>query len=121
MYYRAQIGRGHVAFGRRALSEPRNECVGRAPSFLLASLEQMTTEECPSLENLISPTGCYAGIGARSTPATNCNLIEAIAETLATRGMTLRSGAAPGADMAFECGCDWANGKKRDLPSLEGL
>lgn len=71
----------------------------------------MTTEES-HFESLISRTGCYAGIGSRSTPTTVLILIEAIAEILAARGMTLRSGAALGADTAFERGCDKIHGKK---------
>ena len=69
-------------------------------------------EEFPSFESLVSQAGCYAGIGSRLTPVAIHGLIEAIAERLAARGITLRSGAAPGADTAFECGCDQGSGKK---------
>lgn len=72
----------------------------------------MSTEESPTFESLVNPVGCYAGIGSRLTPVAILDLIEAIAEALAVRGMTLRSGAAPGADAAFEYGCDRASGKK---------
>lgn len=38
--------------------------------------------------------------------------MELIAEALAYDGWVLRSGGAPGADAAFECGCDRAHGTK---------
>jgi len=54
----------------------------------------------------------YAGIGSRSTPEAIQTLMKDIAERLAIRGWTLRSGGADGADKAFENGCDIQNGKK---------
>lgn len=54
----------------------------------------------------------YAGIGSRETPPDIYQRMIEIAEHLAKRGFTLRSGGAPGADTAFEIGCDNANGKK---------
>jgi len=54
----------------------------------------------------------YAGIGSRRTPADVLSVMESIGEQLARAGWTLRSGAADGADSAFERGCDRANGKK---------
>jgi len=46
----------------------------------------------------------YAGIGSRETPEDICKLMTRIAEYLYQQGYTLRSGAADGADTAFENG-----------------
>ena len=54
----------------------------------------------------------YAGVGSRETPLEILKIMVRIAYSLARKGYTLRSGAAPGADMAFEKGCDLANGNK---------
>lgn len=54
----------------------------------------------------------YAGIGSRKTP---CGILELFAQTgkrLAREGYVLRSGHAPGADQAFERGCDAVGGRK---------
>ena len=54
----------------------------------------------------------YAGIGARKTPHDVLTLMHHGAATLAQQGYCLRSGGAPGADSAFEQGCDSQNGTK---------
>jgi hypothetical protein len=54
----------------------------------------------------------YAGIGSRETPAEICRLMTNIAIKLAQEGYTLRSGAADGADRAFELGADIDGGAK---------
>jgi hypothetical protein len=54
----------------------------------------------------------YTGIGSRQTPENILGKIELIAEQLAKKGWTLRSGGADGADTAFEKGCDKGKGKK---------
>jgi hypothetical protein len=54
----------------------------------------------------------YAGIGSRSTPPDILETMTKIGKSLAERGWTLRSGGADGADLAFEKGCDEANGTK---------
>lgn len=54
----------------------------------------------------------YAGIGSRKTPATVLSQMQLLARRLALRGYTLRSGAADGADSAFERGCDEVGGAK---------
>lgn len=54
----------------------------------------------------------YAGIGSRQTPANIREVMEQLAEKLARRGLTLRSGGADGADKAFEKGCDRVQGAK---------
>ena len=47
---------------------------------------------------------CYTGIGSRQTPAPMCGVLTILARQLARAGYTLRSGGAPGADLAFEAG-----------------
>lgn len=54
----------------------------------------------------------YAGIGSRTCPQEVLSEMTRIASVLAKEEFTLRSGGAPGADTAFEVGCDKANGKK---------
>lgn len=54
----------------------------------------------------------YAGIGSRETPDVALGLMIDIGKALAQRGYMLRSGAAPGADTAFERGCDLGRGDK---------
>lgn len=48
----------------------------------------------------------YAGIGSRDTPPDICASMTEIAKFLAARDWVLRSGRAPGADVAFEAGAD---------------
>ena len=55
----------------------------------------------------------YTGVGSRETPSEICTIFQEIGETLAKQGYILRSGAATGADTAFEVGCDIAKGKKK--------
>lgn len=54
----------------------------------------------------------YAGIGSRQTPSHILDLMTKIGRALAERGVILRSGAADGADAAFERGCDQVQGTK---------
>jgi hypothetical protein len=54
----------------------------------------------------------YAGVGSRQTPKQSLNIMFKLAAILARRGYTLRSGAADGADAAFEQGCDSEQGDK---------
>lgn len=54
----------------------------------------------------------YAGIGSRQTPEDILHVMRRIGKDLAGRGYILRSGAAQGADSAFEYGCDVVQGKK---------
>lgn len=61
----------------------------------------------------VSHSRLYAGIGSRATPPTELALITDLAAWLAQCGQTLRSGGAPGADSAFESGCDLAGGQKQ--------
>lgn len=70
----------------------------------------MTTWQ--DIEALIEP-GFYTGVGSRETPPEVCDRMTRAARYLADRGMTLRSGAAEGADQAFEAG---AGAKEIYLP-----
>lgn len=54
----------------------------------------------------------YTGIGSRNTPEEILKVFENIGQYLATKDFVLRSGAADGADSAFEQGCNHVNGKK---------
>lgn len=65
-----------------------------------------------ALPDLSTPCA-YAGIGSRETPADIIALMTRIARRLAGFGHTLRSGAAPGADTAFEAGHREACGAER--------
>lgn len=62
----------------------------------------------------LPPFGClyYTGIGSRSAPELVLEQMRELAAELAGLGYLLRSGAADGADMAFEQGCDAAGGRK---------
>lgn len=55
----------------------------------------------------------YTGIGSRETPHEIILRMQTIAAVLASKGFTLRSGGANGADAAFEYGCDLVRGKKQ--------
>jgi hypothetical protein len=59
-----------------------------------------------------APGVFYAGIGSRETPEPIQLQMQSIAMQLAMRGYVLRSGAAVGADKAFEKGCDAVAGRK---------
>lgn len=54
----------------------------------------------------------YTGIGSRETPTKIQHLMYQIGKSLGKQGWVLRSGAAQGADQAFEKGCDTVNGNK---------
>lgn len=54
----------------------------------------------------------YTGIGSRKTPDHILKTMKAWGSSLTLFNDTLRSGAAPGADAAFEWGCDRRQGKK---------
>ncbi len=54
----------------------------------------------------------YAGIGSRKTPKRITELMARIGSFLGSKGWTLRSGGADGADKAFEFGCDAEQGTK---------
>ena len=63
----------------------------------------------------------YAGIGSRDTPPRVLALMERVAIRLAKLGWALRSGAAPGADSAFERGAIACNGDREIWLPWEGF
>ena len=54
----------------------------------------------------------YAGIGSRKTPRDILDIMVDVGAWMAREGHTLRSGHAPGADQAFEDGCNRLRGSK---------
>ena len=66
----------------------------------------------PSPRETAAPSRIYAGVGSRSTPPDVLGRMERIAEAMARRGWMLRSGAAGGADSAFEDGAKRAGGPR---------
>ena len=63
----------------------------------------------------------YSGIGSRNTPPSILEIMKSIAARLAKEGWTLRSGGAPGADTAFEAGCDSVQGSKQIFLPWKGF
>lgn len=55
----------------------------------------------------------YTGVGSRETPLTEQKKLRFVGHWLARYGFILRSGAADGADTAFEQGCNHVNGGKK--------
>lgn len=62
----------------------------------------------------------YAGIGSRETPREILDVMYCFGAELAENGFILRSGRAPGADRAFEHGCDSVRGDKRIYVPYKG-
>ena len=58
------------------------------------------------------PSRVYAGIGSRQTPQAVLETMERIGRAMARHGWTLRSGAAVGADTAFEAGAEQERGAR---------
>ena len=54
----------------------------------------------------------YTGVGSRKTPENILGVMEAFAAMFSLERFVLRSGAAPGADTAFETGCNVHTGPK---------
>jgi hypothetical protein len=63
----------------------------------------------------------YTGIGSRKTPQEVCDVMYAMAAVFGEEGWTLRSGGAPGADLAFERGCDSVSGPKEIYLPWDGF
>ncbi len=81
----------------------------------------LTDHPLTSFHALFAKATCYAGIGSRSAPQAILTLIEHAAANLASLGLILRSGGAPGADTAFETGCDRVNGRKEIFLPWKGF
>lgn len=76
-----------------------------APKNCILPISFLPDSPCPT------PVGTYAGIGSRKTPEPVLKYMRRLAYRLAELGFLLRSGAASGADTAFEDGCFAANGQ----------
>ena len=63
----------------------------------------------------------YTGIGSRETPDEVLEIMSDVAYILSDYGYTLRSGAANGADSAFEFGCICSVGKREIYLPWEGF
>lgn len=63
----------------------------------------------------------YAGVGARETPEQVLDNMRKLGKFMAKAGHTLRSGYGPGADRAFEYGCDQGKGWKEIYLPYEGF
>lgn len=63
----------------------------------------------------------YTGVGSRETPESVLVYMRQLAFRLASRGYLLRSGAAEGADAAFEAGCLEAQGKSEIFLPWKGF
>jgi len=74
-----------------------------------------------SLQSLFRNARSYAGIGARNTPPAILPMLEELGEALGHYSLTLRSGGSPGADSAFERGCDRAGGAKEVFLPWKGF
>jgi hypothetical protein len=61
---------------------------------------------------LASSNLIYTGAGSRQTPEPVLEIMTFLGRELAGRNWLLRSGGSPGADVAFETGCDLAGGRK---------
>lgn len=57
----------------------------------------------------------YTGVGSRETPTEILKVMRDLAKYLAKRGMVLRSGAADGADTAFEEGCNTVDPSRKQI------
>lgn len=63
----------------------------------------------------------YSGIGSRQTPFGVLSQMVTMGEVFASLGFCLRSGAADGADAAFEKGCDHVKGEKEIFLPWKGF
>ena len=66
----------------------------------------------PAPKPAAPPSRIYAGIGSRQTPQAVLETMERIGRAMARHGWTLRSGAADGADAAFEAGAEHERGPR---------
>lgn len=66
-------------------------------------------------ESTKPPYRAYAGVGSRETPPEILEIMRRVGYRLAEQGWTLRSGAAQGADSAFEEGCRQFEGGRMEI------
>ncbi len=82
------------------------------PEAWLTHLSGGATPDLPAPEPAAPPSRVYAGIGSRQTPQAVIETMERIGRGMARHGWTLRSGAADGADTAFEAGAGHGGGPR---------
>jgi hypothetical protein len=91
-----------------------------------AEAEELPFEDtsAPSVRRAVVPaqrSRWYAGVGSRKTPPDVLTRLTRIGRALAMAGYGLSSGAAPGADQAFERGADEGHGQKRIMLPWSGF
>ena len=94
------------------MGRARAQAAIETPEAWLRETRGAAERRPPAPRGTTAPNRIYAGVGSRSTPPDILDLMERIAEAMARRGWTLRSGAAAGADGAFENGAERAGGPR---------
>ena len=94
------------------MGRARAQAAIESPEAWLRESRDAADRPPPGSRETAAPSRIYAGVGARSTPSDILDRMERIAEAMARRGWTLRSGAAAGADSAFENGASRARGPR---------
>jgi len=99
----SQTGRRAAPEPAKPIGQPGSNDTGSGSAGGEEDLRVITT---PSQSTRPAGTKFYAGIGARDTPDAVLKKMKAVGKLLAKSGFVLRSGAAKGADSAFEEGAD---------------
>ena len=82
------------------------------PETWLSHMAGRAAPDPPAPKPAAPPSRVYAGIGSRQTPQAVLEMMERIGRAMARHGWTLRSGAADGADTAFEAGAERERGPR---------
>ena len=82
------------------------------PETWLSHMAGRAAPDPPAPKPAAPPSRVYAGIGSRQTPQAVLETMERIGRAMARHGWTLRSGAADGADTAFEAGAEKEQGPR---------
>ena len=82
------------------------------PEAWLRHMAGRAADPPPAPAPATPPSRVYAGIGSRKTPQAVLETMERIGRAMARHGWTLRSGAAEGADTAFEAGAEHGRGPR---------
>ena len=82
------------------------------PETWLSHMAGRAAPDPPAPKPAAPPSRVYAGIGSRQTPQAVLETMERIGRAMARHGWTLRSGAADGADTAFEAGAENERGPR---------
>ena len=94
------------------MGRARAQAAIESPEAWLRETRGAADRRPPAPRAAAAPNRIYAGVGSRSTPPDILDRMERIAEAMARHGWTLRSGAATGADGAFEDGAGRAGGPR---------